>query len=81
MWSKDDPKTLEIRKLSYKSDKSYRTYVTYEEKPETAANCAICLIHQANYLLDRQLATLQSDFLEKGGFSEALYRARTQHKV
>ncbi len=23
--------------------------------PEVAANAAICLIHQANYLLDRQL--------------------------
>jgi four helix bundle suffix protein len=35
--------------------------------PETPANIAICLIHQANYLLDRQLQRLERDFVQKGG--------------
>jgi four helix bundle suffix protein len=31
--------------------------------PETAANTIICLIHQANYLLDRQLQALERNFI------------------
>lgn len=40
----------------------------------------LCLIHQANYLLDRQLESLEKRFLEEGGFTERLYRARTQNR-
>jgi len=40
------------------------------------ANIAICLIHQANYLLDRQIRRLEQDFLRKGGLRECMSRAR-----
>ncbi len=43
---------------------------------ETAANTVVCLIHQANYLLDRQLRALEEQFLREGGITERLYRAR-----
>jgi restriction system protein len=43
-----------------------------------AANTAICLIHQANYLLDQQLRALEKEFLQEGGFTERLYRVRSQ---
>lgn len=76
LWSKDDPRTRNIRELSYRSNRSYTTYKTYMENPETAANCALCLIHQANYLLDQQIRALEKDFLEHGGFTERLYNAR-----
>ena len=49
-----------------------------EAPPETAANTLICLIHQANYLLDQQLRQLGKQFLEEGGFTEKLYHARQQ---
>ena len=49
--------------------------------PETAANTLVCLIHQTNYLLDQQLRQLERQFLEKGGFTERLYRARTQARA
>jgi four helix bundle suffix protein len=56
------------------------TYKTYIENapPEVAANTMICLIHQTNFLLDQQLRTLEKEFLEQGGFTERLYRTRTQ---
>jgi four helix bundle suffix protein len=56
------------------------TYKTYIEAgtPETASNTMVCLIHQANYLLDQQLRQLEKQFLEEGGFTERLYRARNQ---
>lgn len=76
VWGKEDSRVHEIRGLAYKSDKSYRTYKTYLNSPEEAANCMICLIHQANYLLDQQLKALEKEFLEKGGFTERLYCER-----
>jgi len=78
LWGKDLAKALEIRALAYKSDRSYKTYETYLRSPEAAANCLICLIRQTNYLLDRQLAALEKQFLEEGGFTERLYKARRQ---
>jgi restriction system protein len=35
----------------------------------------ICLIHEANYLLDQQLRQLDRQFLEQGGFTKKLCRA------
>jgi len=80
LWGKNHPSSQEIRKLAWVGNRSYRTYKTYFEDspPETAANTAICLIHQANYLLDQQLRQLEQQFLEQGGFTERLYNARTQ---
>ena len=40
------------------------------------SNAIICLIHQANYLLDRQIAALEKAFVEGGGYSEQLAAAR-----
>ena len=79
LWSKDDLKAKEIRALVYRSDRSYLTYKTYFENSssEIAANTAICLIHQTNYLLDQQLRALERQFLEEGGFTERLYRPVT----
>jgi len=38
----------------------------------------IFLIHQADYLLDQQLRALEKAFLDEGGFTERLYRVRTE---
>jgi four helix bundle suffix protein len=80
LWAKEHPQAREVRALAYRSDRSYSSYKTYleEKAPEIAANTAICLIHQANYLLDRQLQRLETPFLEEGGFTERLHRMRTQ---
>ena len=44
------------------------------------ANTLICLIHQTNDLLDQQLRALEKEFLKEGGFTERLYRARSQRR-
>lgn len=82
LWEKSHPKAQKIRELAYASDRSYMTYKTYVEQssPEVAANTLICLIHQANYLLDQQLRQLGKQFLKEGGFTEKLYQARQQAK-
>ncbi|OGU69416.1 MAG: four helix bundle protein [Ignavibacteria bacterium RIFCSPLOWO2_02_FULL_55_14] len=80
VWGKDHPTAQTVRKLVYRTNRSYETYKPYVEEapPEVAANTLICLINQTNYLLDQQLRQLEQQFLEEGGFTEKLYRARTQ---
>ncbi|MFH1385876.1 MAG: four helix bundle suffix domain-containing protein [Patescibacteria group bacterium] len=80
LWGKDSPRVAEIRQLAYKTDKTNETYRAYLENPENFANCLICLIHQANFLLDRQLAALDKNFLEEGGFTEKLYQKRKNRR-
>ena len=80
LWSKDDTRAHEVRALAYKSNRTNETYAGFLRKPEEAANMLICLIHQANYLLDQQIAALEKEFLEKGGFSENLYHQRREEK-
>jgi four helix bundle suffix protein len=46
--------------------------------PEIVANIALCLVHQANYLLDQQFRRLEQEFMEKGGLSERMGAARAQ---
>lgn len=80
LWDKDHADAQAIRKLAYARNRSYKTYKTYieEASPEVAANALVCLIHQANYLLDQQLRQLEKAFLHDGGFTERLYRVRSE---
>ena len=48
--------------------------------PEVAANIMLCLCHQATFLLARQMERLERDFVEKGGFTERLYRTRSERR-
>ena len=48
--------------------------------PEIAANGALALVAVACALLDRQIATLEKNFVEEGGFTERLYRVRSQRR-
>ncbi len=38
------------------------------------------LIHQANFLLDRQIGALEAAFVEGGGYSEQLATERLRHR-
>jgi len=82
LWGKDHPEAMKVRKLAYERDRSYTTYKTYVENEslEVAANTIICLIHQASYLLDQQLRQLEKQFVEQGGFTERLYKARREQR-
>jgi restriction system protein len=82
LWGKDHPRSNEIRKLCYSKNRSYTTYKPYIEagSAEEACNAMICLIHQANYLLDQQLRLLEKEFVAHGGFTERLYRVRSQQR-
>jgi four helix bundle suffix protein len=53
----------------------YAPWLEHRE-PAVRANALICLINQANYLLDQQIAALEKAFVEGGGYSEQLATAR-----
>lgn len=82
IWDKNDPRTLKLRRLAYAKNRSYETYKPYfeGESVEMSANALLCVTHQACYLLDRQLAALDAAFLANGGFTERLYRMRTDRR-
>lgn len=91
-WEKDSPQAREVRALSNRdqtdmSDPADRSggssaYVRWldHHDPAVVANALICLIHQANYLLDRQIAGLESSFIQEGGYSERLAAARIEER-
>lgn len=84
LWEKDSPKAREIRGLAYqtnRTDRTNRTYQTYLSDPEGAANTTICLINQANYLLDRQIKVLEEKFILEGGYSENLLKRRLAQRA
>ncbi len=81
LWGKDHPQARQVRGLCYTADRFYSTYEPYTEAPasaEIAANTLVCVIHQANYLLDQLLRALEQEFLKEGGFTEKLDHARQQ---
>ena len=55
-------------------------YAPWLKSPDPAivANALICLIHQANYLLDRQIEALEEQFIQGGGYSEQLAAKRIE---
>ena len=78
LWDKNSKEALYVRKLGKKDNLSYEDFREFIETrpPETVANILICLIHQANWLLDQQLKRLEQDFLKEGGLRERMTRAR-----
>lgn len=57
----------------------YSRWLVHKD-PAIRANATICLIHQANYLLDRQIAALEEAFIENGGYYEQLATERLRHR-
>jgi restriction system protein len=80
-WSKDDPRAIAIRNLAYRSDKSHETYRSYLDDPEMAANCLLCLINQACYLLDQQLKVLGENLVRHGDFKDRYKQIRKSQLV
>jgi four helix bundle suffix protein len=81
-WDKNSKEALYVRRLGRKMPQTYELYREFVETrpPETIANIAICLIHQANYLIDQQLRRLEKDFIESGGLRERMTCARLAYR-
>jgi four helix bundle suffix protein len=77
-----DAVNREVSGLSHRKqdDARWGVYAAWLESQdlEKQANTLICLIHQANYLLDQQIRRLEKDFLKEGGLRERMTKARLQ---
>jgi four helix bundle suffix protein len=80
LWDKASREALFVRRLGAQPGVRYQTFGEYfETRPgPVVANILICLIHQTNYLLDRQLRTLERDFVRGGGLRERMTQARRE---
>jgi four helix bundle suffix protein len=76
-WGKESREARFVRRLGSDPDATYERYREFCETRslEVVANIAICLIHQTNYLLDRQIRRLERDFIREGGLRERMARA------
>ncbi len=94
-WLKDDQQARAVREVGRGCDQTDRSdpsdlsdgaliarYASWVNHPDPAvvANLLICLIHQANYLLDRQIVALERQFVSEGGYSERLAAARMEYR-
>lgn len=82
IWEKDSKEAQYVRRLGRRKPQSFEQYrEVVETRPaEVVANIAICLIHQTNYLIDRQLSRLERDFVDQGGLRERMTRIRLNHR-
>ena len=82
IWDKDSKEACFVRRLGRKTPQTFEIYREFVETrlPEVIANIAICLIHQANYLIDQQLKTLEKEFVEQGGLRERMTRVRLANR-
>lgn len=66
-----------------KDHQRWQLYSPWLDHPDPAvrANAVICIIHQANFLLDQQLDALEQLFINEGGYSEQLARARLNKRA
>jgi restriction system protein len=94
LWDSDDPRSMRIRQAKISSLAQLRQLLAKPSewqlpdqptnaellRQERAANAIICLIRQASFLLDKQLAALEKNFLSKGGFTERLYSERNKNR-
>jgi four helix bundle suffix protein len=82
IWEKESPQARFVRRLGTKANLTYEDYSEFcETRPaEVVANIAIGLIHQTNFLLDRQIRRLERDFINEGGLRERMTRARLQQR-
>lgn len=85
-WAPTDPRrqSLVNRRCSTADDVAHWAIEIHRSSgadyPELAANAALVLLSVACALLDRQLKALADNFTNEGGFTERLYRVRSQHR-
>ena len=76
IWPKE--KTRAIRATPVLPDQP--NFPDLPDDPEVAVNMMISLINQANYLIDRLVASIKEKHAKEGGLTEELYRKRKEYR-
>lgn len=87
IYSKTDPRVSKFRQIAFHltnlSNLNDLGHLINRPKlpdnPEDAANFLLTLCHQATYLLDRQIKSLEERFVKEGGFTENLFKKRIKY--
>ena len=81
-WPRDHRYAQRLRTLNKIPNSTYDTFRKGIENPdpEICANVIIGLIKVTNYLLDRQIQSLEQAFLKEGGLRERMTRARLNER-
>ena len=76
-WSLGSEKASQARRVCWKhNDSAFYREAIKVRTPETIANIAITLIHQADSLLRKLIEAAKAAFLREGGIREEMSRAR-----
>lgn len=85
-WDYEDSRGKELVSYRLKSADEFALWTKYQSTKnnepisQIAANGLLVLLHVTCKLLDRQIAAQAKAFQEEGGFTERLYRMRTQNR-
>lgn len=79
-WPETHRYSQRLRELNRTPGANYETFRKgiESEDPEIAANVLLGLVRVTKYLLSRQVAALERDFLKEGGLRERMTRARLE---
>lgn len=89
IWPKTDPRITEFRNYAYRLSNLSNLSDLGEliekpvlpKDPEAAANFLLTLCHLESYLLSRQIKKAETDFIEKGGYTENLFKKRLNSRI
>lgn len=80
IWEKDDLRLKDIRQMRISNETNKPNLSNWTNSPESFANLMLTLISKENYLLDQMTRSLESKFINEGGYSENLTRKRLEQR-
>ena len=80
-WEPTSEEVAHVRGMGKQnSDSSVFLEILAQRNAEVAANMAIVLIHQADFVLHKLLLAVEEKFLNEGGFKEQMYALRVKSR-
>ena len=81
-WERTHPFSKRFDQLNRTPNANYQTFKKAIENPDLqiVTNVLRSLINVTTYLLKKQIATLEKQFIKDGGFKEKMYKARINYK-
>ena len=91
-WDKTDPRVVSLRRQlaalvrnlsnlrTLQAERAWQKDLPLPEDPEKAANLMLTLCHQATYLMNKQVESLEKKHQTEGGYTEKLFRKRKQYR-
>lgn len=82
IWDKEHKLVVRLRELNKIPNATYETFrkAIENESPEICANVMIGLISVVSYLLNKQIKTLEQDFIKQGGLKERMTKVRIESR-